>query len=124
MYEGQGGVHLILLLIAFLCIPTLLLCKPYALKWSHSEDARKSSFSSETGLIDGGEGGAGASYQHGGGGGHGGGGHGHGEEFNFGEIFIHQAIETIEYVLGMISNTASYLRLWALSLAHAELAEV
>eukprot|EP00522_Entomoneis_paludosa_P015247 CAMPEP_0172459786 /NCGR_PEP_ID=MMETSP1065-20121228/34165_1 /TAXON_ID=265537 /ORGANISM="Amphiprora paludosa, Strain CCMP125" /LENGTH=885 /DNA_ID=CAMNT_0013214617 /DNA_START=67 /DNA_END=2724 /DNA_ORIENTATION=+ len=103
MYGGQGQIQNILLLCAFVSVPVLLLAKPYFLSKQQHAPIQHHSDDAEDGQAAGDD---------------------HDEEHGFGEIVIHQAIETIEFVLGMVSNTASYLRLWALSLAHSELATV
>jgi len=119
LIPGQGGLQAFLILLAFVSVPMLLFPKPFLLKKQHEENmARRGGFQAlqdRSDLIDPDvETGSGDSAH----------GHGHGEEFEFGEVMVHQMIHTIEYVLGCISNTASYLRLWALSLAHAQLSEV
>jgi len=110
LYEGQAGVQNILLLLALVSVPTLLMAKPYCISQGIGGHGHEVVHATD-----------GEDDEEPSGDGHGGEGD---EEHSFGEIIIHQAIETIEFVLGMVSNTASYLRLWALSLAHSELAQV
>jgi len=107
MFWGQPGLQKFLLLTAVLMIPIMLLGKPlYILYTRRQQASRYSEFDNETLL------GSDQMTPN------------EGEEEGFGEIMINSGIHTIEYVLGSVSHTASYLRLWALSLAHAQLSEV
>ena len=122
-YPGQGTVQNILLLCAFIAVPWMLLPKPLILKARADAAKRATGSSAAYSRMEDSEQGATSSSSAGphGGGGHGG---GHDGEFDFGEVLVHQMIHSIEFILGAVSNTASYLRLWALSLAHSQLSAV
>uniref|UniRef100_UPI00398EFEBB V-type proton ATPase 116 kDa subunit a 1 isoform X2 n=1 Tax=Pristiophorus japonicus TaxID=55135 RepID=UPI00398EFEBB len=121
LYNGQRGVQSFLAIVALLCVPCMLVVKPLVLRHQHLK--RKHLGTHNFGGIRVGNGPTEEDAEiiqhdqldtH----------SEDGEEFNFGDVAVHQAIHTIEYCLGCVSNTASYLRLWALSLAHAQLSEV
>ena len=126
--EGQQGASIALLLIALVCVPTMLCVKPLILRSQlknhghgphvhvHTESVQYEKNPEGKGFVKN------ETYEQiaellekeG----------SSNENHAFSEIFIHQLIETIEFVLGTVSNTASYLRLWALSLAHSQLSAV
>lgn len=120
LYEGQMIVQKVLVVVALCSVPVLLLGKPIHEYLQHKNKRRhpigdRQPLLAENGSINAQQGevesGRHAEEKD-------------EEEFDAANEFMHQAIHTIEYCLGCISNTASYLRLWALSLAHAQLSEV
>lgn len=123
LYPGQSTVQIFLLLVALICVPWLLLVKPLYFKRKFDQEAayHKINSDDENNLLEEhsedtdetqGHGGAGGDDDE------------EEESHSFGDIMIHQVIHTIEFCLNCVSHTASYLRLWALSLAHAQLSTV
>ncbi|XP_020588439.1 V-type proton ATPase subunit a1-like [Phalaenopsis equestris] len=111
LFWGQKILQILLLLMAIVAVPWMLFPKPFILRKLHMERFQGRTYgilrTSDADLDVELE-----SAQN------------HHNDFNFSEIFVHQMIHSIEFVLGAVSNTASYLRLWALSLAHSELSTV
>jgi len=104
LFDGQLYVQWVCILFTVVTIPWMLFPKPYILKSRYQQKLRARNQIVQVAHKD----------EH----------EETDEEFDFGEVFVKQIIHTIEFVLGAISNTASYLRLWALSLAHSELSLV
>jgi len=111
LYPGQATVQMILVIVAVVSVPCMLFPKPFLLRAEHKNGYAQIDIDDNTesgpAQIDG----LGVAHE------------AHGE-FDFSDCMIHQCIHVIEFVLGSVSNTASYLRLWALSLAHGGLSEV
>lgn len=117
LYEGQATVQMVLLGIALVCVPWLIVVKPFFVKLQMNKEAKEHQYQAllDDEPLDAPEHQEGAAD------------HEEGEEHddhNFGDVVIHQIIHTIEFCLNCVSHTASYLRLWALSLAHAQLSTV
>lgn len=112
LFWGQKYLQILLLLLALVAVPWMLIPKPLLLKKQHEERHQGRAYAPLHSLDENLESDVDDKS------------HGAHEEFEFSEVMVHQLIHTIEFVLGSVSNTASYLRLWALSLAHSELSSV
>uniref|UniRef100_A0ACD5XJK3 Uncharacterized protein n=1 Tax=Avena sativa TaxID=4498 RepID=A0ACD5XJK3_AVESA len=114
LFPHQKYVQQALLVIALISVPWMLIPKPFILKNEHERRHQGHQYAQLEGADESVIAELGVHHEE----------SNHHEEFEFSEVFVHQLIHTIEFVLGAVSNTASYLRLWALSLAHSELSTV
>merc|ERR1712203_303190 len=80
LWDGSIDLAMQLMQYTIIAVPIMLLPKPFVLLMQHKSQQRKQAKFEGT-------------DEEVGHGGHG----GHGEEFEFGEVFIHQVIETIEF---------------------------
>ncbi|KAF5289210.1 hypothetical protein FQR65_LT00098 [Abscondita terminalis] len=122
MFEGQYELQMVLLVVGVVCIPVMLFGKPIYIICSKKKQRKLASHQTNGDVHnniemqnDVSKPRKSSTVQ---------GSHDDHEDGGTGELLITQAIHTIEYVLSSVSHTASYLRLWALSLAHAQLSEV
>lgn len=134
LFNGQNGIQMVFAVVAILSAITMLLPKPFILRYLHKrrmaqrmhggvsassslimheeeEEVDASGGYQQSGVVGSTPGAVREDPET-------------SDDFKFGEVFVHTAIHSIEYILGCISNTASYLRLWALSLAHSQLSVV
>merc|ERR1719421_1205359 len=109
LFAGAIGLSQLLMLLSVASVPVMLIPKPLIL-WMRSQGGANAYTGMHDHLSD--DEGEPKHGEH------------HSGRFDIGEVAIHQIIETIEFVLGTVSHTASYLRLWALSLAHQQLSLV